>query len=75
MMKNLQKLALMAIMTGLFSVGTLAQIATPPVIDGDGSDAAWDQAMTWPIEAVIDVSSVVDAADFSGDVAVLSVCR
>jgi hypothetical protein len=71
MTRKLRKLALGALLTGFFSAAAFGQITTLPVIDGDGTDAAWDQGMTWPLEAIIDVSTVDDAADFSGDVAVL----
>ncbi len=55
----------------LFSFSSFGQTATVPIIDGDGSDAAWDQATVMPIEAIIDVSSVVDDDDLSGNVSVL----
>lgn len=55
----------------LFTGTAFGQTTNVPTIDGDGSDAAWDQAVAWPIEAVIDNSGVTDAADLSGTVQVL----
>ena len=73
MKRNYYKLRTIALgaVLGLFCLSSFGQTVTVPTTDGDGSDAAWAQAETWPLEAIIDVSSVADAADFSRDVAVL----
>jgi hypothetical protein len=73
MKKNFYTLRRILLLTFLvpFCISSFGQTVTVPDVDGDGSDAAWDQGETWPIEAVIDVSTVDNAADLSGDVTVL----
>jgi len=39
----------MALALGLISPGLIGQVATPPVIDGDGSDAVWADAPAWDL--------------------------
>lgn len=68
MRKLLQKLSILAFVLGLLSTFSFGQIATPPVIDGDGSDAVWATVDTWQLQRWHDMSGVTDEADFSASV-------
>ncbi len=68
MTRKLQKLALGALLTGFFSAAAFGQIATPPVIDGDGSDAAWAGVTAMDLVRDLGTSGVADAADFSATI-------
>ncbi|MBN1599239.1 MAG: hypothetical protein JW894_13175, partial [Bacteroidales bacterium] len=67
---NLKRLNFKALFSALLisAVGTftMGQITVLPVIDGDDSEAAWDAATEYAIEAVIADDFIDDAADLSG---------
>ncbi|MDA3893612.1 MAG: T9SS type A sorting domain-containing protein [Salinivirgaceae bacterium] len=67
----LRKITLSLLSLICFGGLTFAQITTPPTVDGDGTDAAWDAAPAWKIESVISAEDITDANDFSGTVKVL----
>ena len=49
MKRTLLRFASMALVAGMFSSVLFGQIATPPVIDGDGSDAVWAGVEAWDL--------------------------
>jgi hypothetical protein len=49
MKRPLRKLSMLAMFLGLISLNSFGQIATPPVIDGDGSDAVWATVPAWDL--------------------------
>jgi hypothetical protein len=65
------KLLNLALFLGLISATAFGQIATPPVIDGDGSDAVWATATAWDLLRQNTYTGVTDADDFSATIKVL----
>gem|GEM_PF-5379778 len=60
----MKKLSILALITGLISPVLLGQVATPPVIDGDGSDAVWATVPAWDLlRQNLYLSDFIDGAD------------
>ena len=71
MERTLRRLSILALLIGLISSNLFGQIATPPVIDGDGSDAVWDAVTAMELLREYDYSGTTDAADLSGSIKTL----
>ena len=63
-----RKLLFLAAMVGLVGTSSFGQITTPPVIDGDGTDAVWGTMTAMELLRDNGSAGVSDAADFSGTV-------
>jgi len=63
-----RKLLFLAVMIGLVSASSFGQITTPPVIDGDGSDAIWTGVTAMDLLRDNGTSGITDTDDFSGNI-------
>jgi hypothetical protein len=68
MKRKITRLSILALFIGLIGSNAFGQIATPPTIDGDGSDAAWASVAAMDLIRDLGTSGVTDAADFSATI-------
>jgi hypothetical protein len=68
MKRTLLKVPILALAIGLIGSITFGQIAAPPVIDGDGSDAAWAGVTAMELLRENLTTGITDAADFSATI-------
>ena len=71
MRRRLLQLLSLALLTGLTATIGFGQITTPPVVDGDPTDAIWSSALPMDLLRVNTGTGIEDEADFSATIRTL----